>query len=752
MKKKLIALASLLCSATLCTSVGAAMLNSNEQVVSAETVTSTWTDSATGTTYTFEGDINTHNATDIRDYGMHDLLKTSEGVTGYNTDPYKTAWHNQCMVSGENAAWVAQTGGVAFKFKTDDYWYSPACNYGGQTDENCRVNVYYGDLWINIAAANWGSPCIAVYLQSNGVDVSRTGQQYYIENFFGYDTYQGAPKNKLCYLKDWVTVKISKYDCTSAGGYWLKLSLNDTLMYNKYIANEMTTSTLNDFGIANATAGRIGQDGCKVSEAKWKNHSNLLTVKSTYADNTATATVDTETYKDVGDLTSENSSLAETYVKGLTEWGSGRYYTDKDFIPNGTENSVGLEVRAKHPSNTALATHGSECYSFINMLVGGTYVYADYSPSYKSIRFWAYNINDGWKQVGVTTNHYFEYDLTREYAWRVTRTNVNFAESSMNGRGAIIKLYIGEINSTTGSPAADWADKPVFVVYDPNTRKGTDVAVNGLSVGVGNQDCPAHAMIFSSNKYVAFTTNVNGVETVNKVVRGGSFTLPTLTQENMIHVGWSKGAETYSEGDFLANGTTFENVTAPMTVKALAMTLETDKKASMRFRKRGDNPTEVSLNWKVVATDSSNLGYYFGNINFGYKLTADMMTSDTSDDKTTEGYVENYTNGFESPYQYSITQSNIGQAYYTMNFVCQAFVEFEINGVKTKFYTANTPSLTEDGRSVAYIADKAVADARNAIVTENGVEYKNAIQTAEGTKYHYLTQAQYNLLVNVLAK
>ena len=96
---------------------------------------------------------------------------------------------------------------------------------------------------------------------------------------------------------------------------------------------------------------------------------------------------------------------------------------------------------------------------------------------------------------------------------------------------------------------------------------------------------------------------MNGETEVNKVNRGSNFTLTDLTAGNVICVGYSKGAETYSADDFVAAGTVIENVQKPATFVALTMTLEADKKASVRFRQRtvdGEKlPLEISLKWNV---------------------------------------------------------------------------------------------------------------------------------------------------------
>jgi hypothetical protein len=152
---------------------------------------------------------------------------------------------------------------------------------------------------------------------------------------------------------------------------------------------------------------------------------------------------------------------------------------------------------------------------------------------------------------------------------------------------------------------------------------------------------------------------------------------------------------------------------------------------------------EISLKWNVKANDSSNVGYYFGGIKFGYVLTAD--NGKTSGDVE----VNNVTDGFTTPYEYGVIQSNIGEASYDMKFTCQAYVE--LNGVK--YYTA-AADMENDGRSVDIVADAATADLQSVetngeyVHPTYGVQYSNAIKDAEGNVigYHYLTQEQYDLV------
>ena len=769
MKKKLLAIASLLCSGVLCAGVGAlALSNENTQTVQAEGITSTWTSG--GKTYTFEGNKDVHTTTDIRDLGMHDLLETNEGVTGYNVNPYNTKFAKQnCMIFDENAAWLNQTGGVKFQFKTDDYWYSPDGEdaVGGQAYgkfDTVYMNVYYGDLRIRIEYANWGKGnsknVIARIFQDCGSaeDSAHGASARYISNFFETTADDTAPNGALGYMKDYATLEISKYKCvaidgdaSSALGYWFKLSLNGTVLYNKYIPKAMTTSTLNDFGIENTTAGRVGQEGYKITDTKWLGHTNLLTVKSTHA--TATATTDTEVWKDAADMTAENKQLADDMAKGFETGSYGRYYTAYNFHSAGSKDSMGVEFRAK-PTQNKLQNSGVSPYSaFMGMYAGSTYCFITYSTAYQKLQLWAWNKNTGADLLKTT--YVWDYDINAEYAWRITRTNVNFADASMNGKGAVIKLYMGKINPETDKPEEGWDSKPIIHIYDHTdrvgiaTRRGLGFAPYALQDGgsYSGSNLYHHTMEFSSNKYVAITTNVNGKETVNRVERGEDFTLAPVAAENTIQIGWSKGAQTYTVGDFVANNTVLANVTNSATYYAKTIEMKADKAASMRFRKRGDNPLEIALKWNVVATDSGNVGAYFGNIKFGYKMTA-------SNGASYEDYVTNFTNGFTTPYAYSVIQSNISEEYYTTRFAFQAFVEFNGQRYYTEYIDPNAQDTDGKylGRSVDYVADCAAADVKTEKDEANG--YVNAIKDENGNVicWSYLTQAEYDLVKSVSGK
>lgn len=147
MKKKFLALAALLCSATVCATVGAAVMNNNVQTVSAEATTSTWTDTATGTTYTFEGDISKFSTTDIGEIAASTnyskVLGTEVGYTGGAVSNW--AENDDCLIYLTDQAWTKTTNGIHFSFETNNVWRRPAGTNTSETTAT-RIEIYYGDL------------------------------------------------------------------------------------------------------------------------------------------------------------------------------------------------------------------------------------------------------------------------------------------------------------------------------------------------------------------------------------------------------------------------------------------------------------------------------------------------------------------------------------------------------------------------------------------------------------------------------
>ena len=241
MKKKFLALVALLCSATICATVGATVMNNNVQTVSAEATTSTWTDTATGTTYTFEGDVNetkaTLTTTDLGDLGPaeHRLpLATATGLTAEASnmdDPLQLAYNKNGSLYLPDQAWTGETGGIHFAFKTEDAWYKPAGTKAGTAESSAfgRMNFFYGNLYIDMQpeGVNGTNLQARLSLVANGKVSygSIMGMKTIAWGYFNAKDGQG--KNGM---SDYSEIKIAKYKCTSADGYWLKVYITKGLM------------------------------------------------------------------------------------------------------------------------------------------------------------------------------------------------------------------------------------------------------------------------------------------------------------------------------------------------------------------------------------------------------------------------------------------------------------------------------------------------------------------------------------------
>lgn len=470
-----------------------------------------------------------------------------------------------------------------------------------------------------------------------------------------------------------------------------------------------------------------------------------------------------EVCTDIADYTG-----ADAYAYGVTGASVTRMKDTDWNIQNqiGTD-SMGIEFRYKADADSLAAMkaaywtgkgYAETDSKYVDTIIGvqlGTRVFElDWNPLTNVSRLNTRDVWNGWSgQTGTDKNNFSWGNksfnpLTTEYYFRALRVKHQWKDTykyyfymaPVNADGSLGEeiCYINGYEDKIRSPKYDNASYNTVCVYP-------------LTVA-NSSSYPTYTATISSNKYVGVKTTVDGVETFNKVNRGANFTLADLTAGNVICAGWSKGADNYSTEDYVAAGTVLENVQEPASYTALTMTLEADKAASIRFRQRtvaGEVlPLEISLKWNVKANDSSNVGYYFGGIKFGYVLTAD--NGKTSGDVE----VSNVTDGFTKPYEYGIIQSNIGEASYDMKFTCQAYVE--LNGVK--YYTA-AADMENDGRSVDIVADAATADLQSVetngeyVHPTYGVQYSNAIKDAEGNVigYHYLTQEQYDLVAKASA-
>ena len=783
MKKRFLAFMALLCSVTVCATVGVTAMNKeNAQVVSAEAVTSTWTDTA-GTTYTFEGDVRetraTITTTDLGDIGPNEHrlpLATATGLTGEasNMDNVPSAGQDASTLYLPDQAWTGETSGLHFAFKTEGAWYKPAGTLNGeaQISDGGRISIFYGDIMLELrqptdlptalTARIWtmvdaGKP------YTNAIMSWKTIER---NTFFSATDAYGKKT-----MADYSEIKIARYKCTSASGYYLKIYISVPgtdfatsayTIYDGYVNAPMSSSTFDYFAIRNGSLGYAGVLGYKISEAGYDSSlQNRLSIRR--GDLQVKATVATETYKDVADMTDINKTLAEDFTMGLNSANISGYKptaVGNDIYSGNTKSTtqpIGIEFRTKHvDGGTAIKTKTiSECFMLLN--VGTECLYVNYNATYGAINFQPVpKVGSGSTIYGrslLMRSPYltvtpctapFTYDPSAEYAWRITYSPVQYTngDTTMNEKGAMVRIYMGKVDATTGMPASDWANKPLFEFFSILPTKSTYTGGFGLGVDstmLDNND--SHEMVFSSNKYVGIKTIIGEESTMTPVVRGGSYTLTPMTGEGITQIGWSKGAEHYTEDDFVVNNKEFTDLRESATYTALGFKLEADEKAAIRFRVRTvdgvKQPLELSLKWNVTVTDIGNAGYYFGSIAFGYKLTA-------SNGATTEKDVKNVSDGIYTDYTYGVIQSNITADWYTIKFVCQGYVR--ING---QTYYTDLPDMDEYGRSVDYIADMATNDIKDVAGEYNGVMYNNAIIVDGVTKYHYLTQEQYDLVKKV---
>lgn len=764
MRKKLFGIASLLCAAALCVGGGAALLNDGPKTVVAETATTTTWTNESGVTYTFANNLGSEEYYQLGNWLNNKQMKTSEGLTAPSgkTQNYAGAsGEGKAMLSEFNSTKTALTySGFQFEFKTDNEWIRPASADGSQT-ESCwgQINLWYGDLTIYMQRRG-ATNHLTFVIDSYGVNASGTRTKnaqlqaqksvvindFFAENEDGYDV-----------MTDWAAVRISKNKCTAisdgstAIGYWLHMEVKApkaesyTIVYDGYVPYAMYDDSNDNIAISNATTLGI-QTSLDAVDDKFDNHYCNLTLRD-FADWQDTVCTDIADYEGAGN-----------YAFGVTGASAQRMKaTDWDLQTKIGTDSIGVEFRYK--ADAASLTKAVEDYKTAK---GGTITYADtilsvhlgtrvfeldWNPNTNISRLSTRDISQGWtgqEKNSTAANKYGSGNpafnpLENEYYIRVLRVK----DQERNVYAYYFSMAVVNADGSIGTQHEFLNGYEDFIRV-PKYDNASYNKIAAYPLCVANNTAYPYQATISSNQYVGINTVVNGETTVNKVDRGSNFTLTDLTAGNVICVGYSKGAETYSADDFVAAGTVIENVQKPATYRALTMTLEADKKASVRFRQRTEGgvtlPMEISLKWNVTANDSNSLGYYFGGIAFGYKLTA------SNGRNSGDVEVKNITDGYTEPYSYSIIQSNIGEDSYAMKFTCQAYVEF--NGVK--YYTEEV-DMEEFGRSVDFVADAAVAHLQTEATEIEGVAFNNAIKDESGNVigYHYLTQAQYDLVLKV---
>lgn len=770
MKKKLLAILSLVCSAVICASVGTVLLMNNGKTIAH--AGDTYTKVVNGTTYTFVADPDAWHSVEVGDMtGLNSAAATgiNNPLTEYYSQTNNKYWTgnfttNESGIYSENATFFNTAYGAQFRFKTDNAWYSPAVtrnDTGAEWISAGIMQIFYGNLTITFNTRE-NTTHMVVTITCNGVgnlldfNTAKNMSNACFKDFFasnvihpkaanGYS--QEGNKAKMNY---WVDVKLSTCPTTDGAGFWFKLSVKDSIVYDAFVPCKLYTTGgyFDDFSISNKTIGKAVTTAMTYRYPEEKDYRNNLLITRINK-----LVVGQETYKDIADF----GKYTDEYVMGYTPSTNAHYSitaNDRPLLVNGAQNgSVGFEFRMKQNDThdsfmekavAAGVTNNIPGY-FFSIRCGHSLLWAQYNAGAKTLQLNPGVWEGSYKKTLNATNVIANYEIGAEYVWRVTRNTVDTADGKE--KGSIVRVYVGKIDTATNMPTSNWDSKPALEYYDTYARSTTAVSANGIyaqATNINNNVNGAHTITFSSNKYVGVKTNVDGVETINKLDRGSDFTFGNVSNGSTVHVGWSEGASAYSAADFHAVGSKLENVTVsdPTVYKALTMTLTADKAASLKFRQRMVDgqylPMEASLKWNVNAEDYNNLATYFGGIKFGYKLMAE-------NGKSYEAQVENVTDGYTEPYAFSIIQSNIDEASYTMKFACQAYVEFA-DGIKV--YSENVDVATE-GRSVDMVADAAAADLKAA---EEGYYY-NEIKDASGNVigYSYLTQKQYDLIAKISA-
>ena len=297
-------------------------------------------------------------------------------------------------------------------------------------------------------------------------------------------------------------------------------------------------------------------------------------------------------------------------------------------------------------------------------------------------------------------------------------------------------------------------------------------------------------MTYSSNKYVGVAFDLDGNDVfdseVTKLNRGASakydFSDSNLGEDNNILVGYSQGGETYSADDFVPAAKDYHVKNSIFAKKALSYTLVEPEQASLAYRRVKDEngvlqDPEVALRWSFELSNFTDLVNYFGAADFGYRMWAKDTEGKTKASKETFDILTVEKGSALTSEKLNVSKVNLQLSDYNTQFLARAIARFGYmeNGkfvpvTDTVYssgmtYKGTTPdslkkdisgSFTKDektnkGRSAAYVAQKAIDDARSEPTEEAGFNYCNAIVTADGkTKYHYLTQAQYKMLLDIV--
>lgn len=360
--KKLLAMASLLCSATLCAGVGVVALgNEANTVVSAETPV--YTKDVGGVTYTFEQDFNNLTYTGfgslVGNYGMQTSIGATIAPHANNASAYNP---NHTVKSLDNTAFVSASNGVAFQF-----------DITGKVKQQGRIELVYGNLCANFvffSANRLKIGTINYYTDdSNPATVTAMSMTYGNTSEDGvtnshYNLYEN------CFISDssgyntmsdgWMEIGMHKNKCTAidgdetaATGYWLTLyvktqSGKTILLHDGYENKDMYTTAYDavSLGFAPGNTDTIAKN-------------SFMKVR----DCTPTYTVNAEVATDVADWEGITTKLGgtnlgddELYLKGVERTSDTYRKIDNGVMlqDNGnTQLSYGVEFRMTETTDKA---------------------------------------------------------------------------------------------------------------------------------------------------------------------------------------------------------------------------------------------------------------------------------------------------------------------------------------------------------------------------------------------------------------
>lgn len=450
---------------------------------------------------------------------------------------------------------------------------------------------------------------------------------------------------------------------------------------------------------------------------------------------------ETETYTDLGEL---NDNIAY----GVTNTSGARW----DYEPNSAKvktvaNTDGFEVRFKGVSqNALLAAPTAEALAFMRAEVGTASALFDLRKSGDNyvVVFDTWNTSIAHTNMGVYWTN-IVYEDGAEYVVRMTRTALNY-QGTMAGKGSIIRVYMAKVDAATGAPADGWDAAPVAQWLD----KGAYVNGSGYKAGneslclaptnTNNSAANAHSVYFSSNKYVGVKTIVDGTPTVNKVVRGEDFTLPTV--DNL--VAWS--GETVVKAD-----ATLADVNESATYTAQTLTISDSAYSALRFRpidKAADltaDNIQVSIKWTATVNraDVENIAEALGaSYEIGYVVTKHGAT-DPEDMKSPETAVASFVGN-----TFTVLQSGITAADYNTEFSMQSYVKFTLEDDSTVYVwgEVNEDDYTKNNTTVAHIVNGAWATATGEQSEEYCYEVETGVYSCYDTTLYTVLKKYYNLI------